>query len=232
MDHEEIEALLAGYALRSLSGEDAVVADRLLAEHVPGCFSCRGTLEAFQSVASDLALEPAPMDPPQTLLPQLHGELERVRRRRRVPLIAVAASVAALVGLSGLVVSQGVRLNTAKQRTALLGDYVNFAAQPGSRQVPLADRTGAPGPVTAAAHPGVQECYIVARDLPLPDAGTKYGIWLVRGSSVQLVGHFVPFEDTTVLRFAVDPSEFDQILVSQEPSDAASPGEVLWRATI
>src|SRR5205085_12582905 len=119
MDHEDMEALLAGYALRSLSSEDEAVADRLLAEHVPGCFSCREALEAFQVVASELAVEPAPMDPPETLLPRLRNDLRPGGRRRRVPVLAVAASVAGLIALSGLAVTPGGRLRDARQQTIL-----------------------------------------------------------------------------------------------------------------
>jgi hypothetical protein len=232
MDHEDMEALLAGYALRSLSSEDEAVADRLLAEHVPGCFSCREALEAFQVVASELAVEPAPMDPPETLLPRLRNDLRPGGRRRRVPVLAVAASVAGLIALSGLAVTQGVRLSDARQQTILLSDAVNFAAQPGAKQVPLADRTGAPGPVTAMAHPGVEVCYIVARDLPIPPPGTRYGVWVITGSSAKLVGHFVPREPVTVLRFAVDPSKYDQIVVTQDPPGSISYGDVLWQGSV
>jgi Anti-sigma-K factor rskA len=149
-----------------------------------------------------------------------------------MPTVAVAASVAVLVGLSGLAVTQGVRLSDARQQTLLLSDAVNFAAQPGAKQVPLADRTGAPGPVTAMAHPGIEECYIVARDLPTPPAGTKYGVWVTKGSSAQLIGHFVPREPVTVLKFGVDPSEYDQILVTEDPPGSVSHGNVLWTGSV
>ena len=74
-DHEQIDELLAGYVLRSLSGEDAARADRLLSEHVPTCARCRATLADFQAIMADLALEAAPLAPPDALLPRLHREL-------------------------------------------------------------------------------------------------------------------------------------------------------------
>ena len=54
-DHERIEELLAGYALRSLDGPDAEDADRLLADHVPTCLTCRRTIADFREVTGDLA---------------------------------------------------------------------------------------------------------------------------------------------------------------------------------
>ena len=47
LDHDRIDELLAGYVLRSLSGEDAAEADVLLFEHVPACSQCRATLNDF-----------------------------------------------------------------------------------------------------------------------------------------------------------------------------------------
>ena len=112
MTHEAMQELLAGYALRSLAGEDAVAADRLLVDHVPGCMDCRRTLEAFQLVSADLALDAQPVTPPETLLPRLHREMgSQARRRRPVYLVAVAASVAAVVGLGGFAITQGYRAN-------------------------------------------------------------------------------------------------------------------------
>ena len=75
-DHEAIDELLAGYVLRSLSGEDAAEADHLLSDHVPTCAACRDTLAAFQDLSADLALDAVPLAPPETLLPRLQRELE------------------------------------------------------------------------------------------------------------------------------------------------------------
>jgi len=104
--HESIEELLAGYVLRSLSGEDAARADHLLSDHVPQCPACRDSLAVFQAVTADLALEAAPVRPPDTLLPRLHRDLgAQDRRRRPVAVFAVAASVVAVVGVAGLALS-------------------------------------------------------------------------------------------------------------------------------
>ena len=92
--HEAIEELLAGYVLRSLSGEDAARADHLLSDHVPQCpalprfalpcsrpltaRSCagRGSRQAARHVAAATALE-------------ISGAQDR-RKRRPVAVFAVA----------------------------------------------------------------------------------------------------------------------------------------------
>ncbi|MGZ5300029.1 MAG: hypothetical protein ACXWDU_10185, partial [Actinomycetota bacterium] len=79
--HERIEELLAGYVLRSLSGEDAVRADHLLSDHVPHCPACRDSLAVFQGVTADLALQAVALRPSDTLLPRLHRDLGAQDRR-------------------------------------------------------------------------------------------------------------------------------------------------------
>ncbi|HEU5225878.1 MAG TPA: hypothetical protein VFV29_08760, partial [Actinomycetota bacterium] len=117
-DHERIDELLAGYALLSLSGEEAADADRILVDHVPSCATCRATLSEFQAVSGDLALAAPPVDPPETLLPRLHHAIDEVplagRTPRRGALIAVAASAVALVAMGGLSLVLGNRLSNSE----------------------------------------------------------------------------------------------------------------------
>src|SRR6266508_1773128 len=122
-DHDRIEELLAGYVLLGLSGEDAVEADRLLSEHVPSCPRCRDQVAGFQAVAGDLALAVSPIPPPDLLLPRIRrGVAETpVRRRNRASLVAVAAGVAAIVGLAGLSVQLGGREWCSQATTS--GDF-------------------------------------------------------------------------------------------------------------
>src|SRR5207247_8831127 len=118
--HERIEELLAGYALRALSDEDAAEADRLLAEHVPTCERCWELLPSYLEVGGDLALAAAPAEPPELLLPSLRQDIaeRRVTVRRR-PLLAWGAAVAAaaVVGVvSWHTVALNGRLSQAERR--------------------------------------------------------------------------------------------------------------------
>jgi len=112
-DHDRIQELLAGYVLLSLSGEDAVEADRLLSEHVPSCPLCRDQVAGFQAVAGDLATAVSPVQPPDLLLPRIRRGVDEtpIRGRHRASLVAVAAGVAAIVGLAGLSVQLGGRVS-------------------------------------------------------------------------------------------------------------------------
>lgn len=228
MNHEATQELLAGYSLRTLSGEDAVVADRLLVDHVPGCPDCRRTLEAFQLVSADLALDARPVTPPDTLLPRLHREMGvQARRRRPVYLVAVAASVAAAVSLGGFAVTQGARANRLGATNQQLAAAIDFAGLHNATMTPV-------GAVNEVSSPGVQESYIYGRNVPRPTPGFTYGLWLVKGSQARFVGSFVP-DDEGVVAFplVLDPSSYDRVLVTEEREGSipTTPGPTKWESS-
>jgi anti-sigma-K factor RskA len=71
-NHDEIQSLLAGYALGILDEQEK----KLVEEHLPGCPTCQSDLAPLQSVSDDLAfsIEPAPLPV---------GHLERFRAKAR-----------------------------------------------------------------------------------------------------------------------------------------------------
>ena len=227
MNHEAMQELLAGYALRSLAGEDAVAADRLLVDHVPGCLDCRRTLEAFQLVSADLALDAHPVTPPETLLPRLHREMgSQARRRRPVYLVAVAASVAAVVGLGGFAITQGYRANRVQGRFQQVTDAMNFARTNNASMTPV-------GPVSDISSPGVRECYIYGSEVPMPASGFTYRLWVVQGSHATFEGDFVPEDGVVILRLALDPTTYDALLVTEERAGSVptTPGPTKWTSS-
>ena len=64
-DHDRIEELLAGHALGALGDEDLAEAERLLAEHVPTCPTCRAASGSFRETSADLALAAPAAAPPE-----------------------------------------------------------------------------------------------------------------------------------------------------------------------
>ncbi len=229
--HEAIEELLAGYVLRSLSGEDASQADHLLSEHVPTCAACRDSLAVFQAVTADLALDAEPVTPPETLLPRLHRELGSQGARRRPMVFAVAASVVAVVGLAGLTVTQGMAANNARSQTNDIAQAFDFARQQGASMTPVNSNSGDTDPITEISDPGVEECYLVGRDIPMPPDGMVYRVWLISGDRATFAVEFLPVPGFTVVPLEVDPSRYDGIVISVESADSAptAPQGARWQ---
>lgn len=231
-DHDEIEALLAGYVLRGLSGADAAHADELLSDHVPACGACRDSLARFQGVTAELAFAAEPLPPPELLLTRLHRELRpQARRGGPVRIFAVAAGFVAVVGLTGLTVSQGVRAGGLQERANHLTNMLDLASRPDAQVTSLAG-TSAGGPLTEISAPGTEVFYLFGRDVPEPPPGQVYRVWLVSADGTIPVGEFRPDDGLVAIRIAFDPTRFDQILITVEPESAApvSPADVVWRA--
>ena len=228
-DHASIAALLAGYALGSLTGDDAAEVDRLLDEHVPGCATCRGTLDAFSAVVGDLGLVAEPLAPPETLLPRLHRDLEpRVRRLGATRLVAVAASVLLVVGLGGVALTRG----------GDGGPITQLSGQDLQQALSLAQRDDATtrdlGPATEVSAEGVDHFYLYGSQVPAPPAGQVYRLWLVSGAASRYLGQFVPEPGgDVVLRVDADPAGWERVLVTVEPMGAepSEPGQPAWQAT-
>jgi len=218
-DHDRIEELLAGYVLRGLSGEDAVEADRLLSEHVPSCPRCRDAMAGFQAVAGDLALAVSPAQPPDLVLPRIRrGVAESPVRRRRASLVAVAAGVAAIVGLAGLTVQLGDRVSRTEQQRGRLLAAMEALQQPGTSPVSLESQGQTATGLVEVSGPGLQRMYVIGRDVPMPSPGRVYQLWLgTNGTFVRVEdGGFVPEDGLVLLELTVDTGRYDEILVTEE----------------
>jgi hypothetical protein len=219
-DHDRIQELLAGYVLLSLSGEDAVEADRLLSEHVPSCPLCRDQVAGFQAVAGDLATAVSPVQPPDLLLPRIRRGVDEtpIRGRHRASLVAVAAGVAAIVGLAGLSVQLGGRVSRTEQQRGQLLAAMEALQQPGANPVSLESQGQTAAGLVEVSGPGLQLMYVIGRDAPMPSPGRVYQLWLgANGTFVRVEdGWFVPEDGLVLLQLAVDTSRYDEILITEE----------------
>jgi len=229
MAHGDIEELLAGYVLRSLSGDDAAEADRILTEHVPDCARCRAALDGFQQVAGELALDAPLMTPPETLDARLGRELEpRGRTAGRWTtgrIVAVAASVVLVVGVGGIVLTRG-NGGLAKGRLARadLLDVTKAAAAQGATQQQL-------GHATEIVSPATEKLYIFGTDVPFPPPGMVYRMWAGSQSDPLYIGDFLPNDDgTVILEITLPASSVGSLFVTYEPagSEPTTPGPRAW----
>ncbi len=168
------------------------------------------------------------MAPPETLLPQLHRELEPRRRRTRpMQLFAVAASLIVVAGLGGLAVTQGIRAGHGEARANTLANMMDFAAQPDATVAPVGPAT------TEISQPGREVFYLYGRDVPTPSSGNVYRVWLVSGSVPTYVGEFLPDEGFVAMELQFDPSTYEALWISVAPSGSEhtppTPSDVLWQ---
>ena len=223
-DHERIEELLAGHALGSLSGEDAVEADRLLSEHVPTCPLCRESLSGFRRIADRLALAASPAPPPDLLLARLRRSIRTPAppTRRRGSIVAAAAGVAALVGMSALSMSLGTRANRAESHLDRMASLVDALAEPGAAPVSLRSEPDAT-PMVEVSGPSRERIIVAGHGVPPPAEGSVYVVWIVDQDGYRRLGTIRPDAYGFVFRsFEVDPSGFDRILITEERAGAVS----------
>ena len=237
-DHDAIEELLAGYVLRSLSGEDAEAADRLLVQHVPACPMCRDALQGFQAVAGELALAPVPIAPADLLLPGMRKELHErpAAPRRHFSTWLVAAGVAAVLGMAGWNVMLGVTNSRQQRANGLLADALGIAKRPDASHVLLAHQGSTSGtPITGISAPGIAHIDLIGEDVPPPAPGHAYWVWFGNGTGFVRRGTFEVHPGLMILRITIDPSKFDRILITEEPAGAppSSPsGAWRWAASL
>jgi Anti-sigma-K factor rskA len=234
IDHDEIQELLAGYVLRSLSGEDAVEADRILTEHVPGCADCRATLDAFQAVAGDLALDAPSVTPPDTLRAKLRHELEpRGRAGGRFSgrwnagrIVAVAASVVVVVGVGAVALTRGGDgLVNGQLARADLQDVTKAATAQDAQQTHLG------GSATEILSPATEKVYVYGADVPLPPAGMVYRLWAGTQEDPLYIGDFLPSDDgMLLLEITLPVASVGPLFVTVETAGSAptTPGERAW----
>jgi anti-sigma-K factor RskA len=217
-DHERIEELLAGHALGALSGEDAIEADRLLAEHVPTCPLCRETLAGFRGVSDRLAEASLPVAAPEILLARLRRSVrERAAARRRPgSFVAAAAGVAALVGMAALSMSLGTRATRAETHLDRIAELVDAISQPGAAPVSLRSQLGTT-PMVEVSGPTIERMIVAGHGIPQPSENCVYVMWVGSDAGFRRLGTLMPDRYGFVYRtFAVDPSTFDRILITEE----------------
>lgn len=220
-EHERNLELLAGYALIALEGSDAEEADRLLSDHVPWCITCRAALADFRDLTGDLGLAATPADPPDLVLARIRRGIEDVpvRRRRGVGMVALVASVAALLGMAGFSLSLGGRATRAEAERGTALEVLNAMRQPGTDPVALeASSEGTVGQLVEISGPGLEHMYLYGDEVPEPAEGNGFQLWLGNGGIFDPVGEpFLPSAGVVLLRLTIDPSRYDEILITEEP---------------
>jgi len=91
--------------------------------------------------------------------------------------------------------------------------------QPGAVPVSLESTTGSAGGLVEVSAPGLEQMYLYGSDVPSPTQGSAYQLWLGAAGSYTPVGpQFIPEAGVVLLELTVDPSRYDEILITEEPA--------------
>jgi hypothetical protein len=149
--------------------------------------------------------------------------------------LAVAASVAALVGMAGFSISLSGRASKAEEQRGQLLAVLSAMGQPGASPVSLRSQSGGAGGLVEVSGPTFERMFLYGDDVPDPAPGYEYQLWLGSGGTFQPIG--APFrpEDGIVLLelLNVDTSRFDEIWITEElegshPTAPSADGSHSW----
>ena len=226
-DHERVEELLAGYALGGLDGDDRGLAERAIAEHLPGCRRCRETLDAYRAVAGDLALAAPAAAPPDLLGARLNRTLAPATSlgARRASWAMVGAAVVALGLLSGWNVMLSDRLGDAEVQQRWMAEAVATLGSPDAGVLSL--EGSVEGQIHLLWAPDAERMYLVAAGMSPVEEGV-YHVWLVSEEGWRSGGTFVPDEGVAMLPMEEEAGTFQEVVITHEttedaPTPSASP---------
>lgn len=239
-DHERIEELLAGYALHTLSVQDAAEADLLLVDHVPTCPTCLRTVSAFQNVTGELALAADPISPPDLVLGRIHrgiGQIPGVPLGRGSFVAAIAVGVVALVAMGSLSFVMADRASEAEDDRSLALELLSVMSSPGVSPVNVDAEGSASASFVGVAAPDIRRFYLVADPCPEPQPGHAYQVWLGDQGVFEPIGEmFVPKGGSVLIKLTVDVARFDEVWITEELASRppTSPGLSgrSWRASL
>jgi hypothetical protein len=177
-------------------------------------------MSEMRATTGDLALAAAPVPAPDLVLARIRRGIADVpvRRRRGTGLVALAASVTALVAMAGFSLSLGSRARDAEAQRGTALEVLNAMQQPGANQVALEPSAESAGGLVEISGPELEQMYLYGSDVPSPQPGNAYQLWLGAGGTFTPVGDpFVPEGGLVLLELTVDPSLYDEIMISEEP---------------
>lgn len=227
LTHEEVQDLLAAYALDAVDGDEALAVE----DHLRDCPRCEAEVASHREVVASLAHTGSPA--PEGLWPRIAGALEEAppaleltrmtpfaASSRRAParwVAGVVAAAAAVTGVLGLLVvrqEQRVdRLAAVTRQRALEQAASSASADPKAQRVALRSEDGRTWAKAVVQHDG--SGYLVEHNLPVLSPGRTYQLWGKSGTKTVSLGVLGP--SPGVAAFRVD-GDVDTVAVTAEES--------------
>lgn len=213
-------SLLGAYLVDALDAQERDA----FAAHLEACESCRDEAaelaEAVAGLADAQATPPpsslrsdvmaqirrTPQAPPSVLTPRVAA----ARRRRWVPISAVAAS---LIAIAGVGIAWGTR-DTPSSPSALERDIVMLSSAPDAHSMELGL-----GSSHLVMSDHMDEVAVMGHDIPMPADGMEYQLWFVMADGSAVAGPtFMPDNGGDIMALAeIEVSHVSAFSVTVEP---------------
>lgn len=228
----DIHALSGAYAVDALDDIERAQFER----HLAACDACRAEVESLREASAMLA-ETAAAGPPAALRDRVLAGIETVRplppvvtpvvavaperRRRRFPALVAAAAVVTLIGVGGAV------WQPWSDETSQAPSATERVLQAPDAEV-LTQELDNGAVVTLTRSVELNQAVLTTEDMPAPDSGTVYEVWLQHDDVMVPAGLMDEPGSATVL-LKGDPATANGAGITVEPEGGSEEptGEVV-----
>lgn len=239
--HEEMESLVAGYALSALEPDEAAA----FAEHVKSCSGCAELLIEMRALVGAMPLTVPQVSPPPDLKARLREAVlveaggarpspavnqgPSVARRKRLPfpsMVAAAAvlSLVALVGTAAWAFTLQGRLDTSQARISSLYDAMTVLAEADQRWEFSGTTIESTAHGILAYSSDHEAALLMVWGLPPADEETAYVAWSASGDERQGAGTMGRANDGMWAVVYGNIANVDSVGISLRDSSATSGG--------
>lgn len=212
-DHSRIEELLALDALGALDAGDKEALEQEMAAHGPGCLECDRLRRGYEETAGRLAFSLDPVPVRRSTADEISSVTQPGGRHKPGLWGGVAAAAAVLVMLV-FAAAGGYLLAPREGKDA--AELAAFLSRPDVQLVPFEGETGN---LKVAMTPDGAQAYVFGSDLPQPEEGNVYELWIVRGETPISVLCATPEKGSVVGAVPLQLEDEDVLAVTVESSD-------------
>lgn len=231
----DLHHLAAAYALDALDADERIAFEA----HYHDCHVCShdvGDFRATLAAMGELSLNTPPADLKARVMQQVAETRQLSPRvatrtsvwtpRRRSSLLAAAAALLVLVATTSFIVGRG-----SNSDDTFAAQLEQVMAEPDVRMVDLTPTSdSAAGHIRLAWSPSSGQAAVIGDDLPSPDNGLVYELWLIDGSGaapIRMLDDADEGQVRRILPITGTPIQWG-ITIEPEAGSASPTGEILF----